>query len=303
MKKGEEGVGKVLFGTDGSDYATAAMRTALRLMGPKKHELNLLCVAPSYRRGSDGARQKYERRILGETAGVLERGASVAGGDAHLLTGIGSPAAVIVDKAKDYDLTVLGALGRGASNTGGLGAVASRVLEHASSPVLIARELRSDDSLRILVAVDGSGASIEAVETLRQLFHLEGAEICLMHVAETPWIQLGLDQDWDSSSEEEKENSEAGVLEKEFVREGEVIIERARDQLRAELASITTREDEGNPANEILSEAERGQYDLIVAGATGNRDLKHRMLGSVSSRLAWDAGCSVLIVHEPDSMG
>ncbi len=279
------------------------MRSALRLMGPKKHELDLLCVAPSYRPGSDGARRKYERRILGETTEVLERGAAVAGGGAHLLTDIGSPAAVIVEKAQDYDLTVLGAQGRGAADTGGLGPVASRVLEHSGNPVLIARELRSDDTLRILVAVDGSGASTEAVDMLREAFYLEGAEVCLMHVTETPWIQLGLDQDWDSSSEEEQESSASGVLEKEFVREGETIIEKARDQLRAERASITTRVDEGNPANEILSEAERGQYDLIVAGATGNRDLKHRMLGSVSSRIAWDAACSVLIVHEPDSSG
>jgi nucleotide-binding universal stress UspA family protein len=44
-----------------------------------------------------------------------------------------------------------------------------------------------------------------------------------------------------------------------------------------------------------LSEAERSQYDLVVVGASGARDLKHRMLGSVSARVAWDANCSVLI--------
>ena len=32
---------------------------------------------------------------------------------------------------------------------------------------------------------------------------------------------------------------------------------------------------EGDPALEILSEAERGEYDLIVIGATGEDDLKH----------------------------
>jgi nucleotide-binding universal stress UspA family protein len=64
--------------------------------------------------------------------------------------------------------------------------------------------------------------------------------------------------------------------------------------------SISTRVDEGNPANEILSEADRGQYDLVVVGATGSRDLKHSMLGSVSARIAWNAPCSVLIVREPE---
>jgi nucleotide-binding universal stress UspA family protein len=84
------------------------------------------------------------------------------------------------------------------------------------------------------------------------------------------------------------------------MRRGDGILDRARDLLRPYRVSITTRTDQGNPANEILSEAERGQYDLIVVGATGARDMKHQMLGSVSSKIAWDAPCSVLIVREPE---
>lgn len=90
------------------------------------------------------------------------------------------------------------------------------------------------------------------------------------------------------------------MLEKELVREVEAVMEQARELLRAGPLSLNTRLDEGNPANEILSEAERGQYDLIVVGATGARDLKHRMLGSVSSKITSDAPGSVIIVREPD---
>jgi nucleotide-binding universal stress UspA family protein len=36
-----------------------------------------------------------------------------------------------------------------------------------------------------------------------------------------------------------------------------------------------------------------------VVGATGASDLKHRMLGSVSFKIAWDSPCSVLIAREP----
>jgi nucleotide-binding universal stress UspA family protein len=124
-----------------------------------------------------------------------------------------------------------------------------------------------------------------------------------MYVTETPWIQLGLEEDWETYSEEDQEKSESGVFEKELVREGVEIIERARDLLRDSGAAVNTRMSEGNPGNEILSEAERGQYDLVVAGATGTRDLKHRMLGSVSAKLAADAPCSVLIVREREELG
>lgn len=300
---------KVLMAADGSKLAAMAFRTAMRLLSPAERNLDLLCVAPRFpgrdHRGPN--RETYERRVLRETTRVLERArASLASSAAviRLLTAAGSPAAVLVSKAEGYDLTVVGPKGRGAASDAGLGSVARRVVEHALGAVLVGRELRSEDSLRILIAVDGSTASLNAVETLGALFDLRSAEVCLMHVAETPWIQWGVEEEnWTTSSEEDQESSEAGVMEKELVREGEVAIEQARDLLRTHRISITTRIDEGNPANEILSEAERGQYDLIVLGATGTRDLKHRMLGSVSAKVAWDAPCSVLIVREPEDAG
>jgi nucleotide-binding universal stress UspA family protein len=53
---------------------------------------------------------------------------------------------------------------------------------------------------------------------------------------------------------------------------------------------------EGNPATEILGEAESGQYDLVVLGAADAMDSKHTMLGSVSAKVAWQAPCSVAVV-------
>lgn len=296
---------KVLIATDGSDEATAGLRAAIRLLSPADRNLDVLCVAPKFTRQTRKGRRRedYERGILGETTQILDEARGILGPEAgvvNLLTEIGSPSVVIVNRAGDYDLTVIGPRGHGATGDLGLGPVASRVVEHAMAPVLVARDLRSEGSVRVLVAVDGSTASLHAVETLGSLFDLNGAEVCLMHIAETPWVQFGLEEDWETYSEEAKENSEAGLMEKELVREGEDVVEQARNLLRSYRVSITTRVDEGNPANEILSEAERGQYDLIVAGATGARDLKHTMLGSVSAKIAWGAPCSVLIVREPE---
>jgi len=84
------------------------------------------------------------------------------------------------------------------------------------------------------------------------------------------------------------------------VREGETVLEQARELLHVNRSVVSTITDEGDPADLILSEAERGQYDLVVIGATGTRDLKHTMLGSVSAKVTWNAPCSVLMVREPD---
>jgi nucleotide-binding universal stress UspA family protein len=297
---------KVLLTTDGSPFATTAMRSAARILNPEDRNLDVLCVVPPYNlKDETASRERYEQRALIETTGILERARALIAPDAkvvNLLTEVGSPAVVIAEKTASYDLTVVGARGIGFRSDSGLGPVAARVVEHAPGPVLIGRALQSDEGARILVAVDGSAASLRAVIALSSLCDLSSGEVCLMYVAETPWLNLE-EGESATASEEEIEMSEAGVLEKEFVREGETIIENARNLLRHQRLLVSSRTEEGNPADEILAEAERGQYDLVVLGATGNRDVKHQMLGSVSSRIAWDAPCSVLIVREPGETG
>lgn len=59
--------------------------------------------------------------------------------------------------------------------------------------------------------------------------------------------------------------------------------------------SVLTQIEEGNPATAILGEAESGQYDLIVLGAADAMDTKHKMVGSVSAKVAWQAPCSVAV--------
>jgi nucleotide-binding universal stress UspA family protein len=298
---------RVLVATDGSAMAMNAMRSAARILSPEDRHLDLLCVMPPWNKRDETARKaRYEERLSRETATILERAKETLRPDAQdirRITDKGSPAAVIAARTVDYDLTVLGAVGSGFKRETGLGPVASRVVEHALGPVLVGRAMRSDEGVRILAAVDGSAASLRAVTAVAELCDLTSGEMCLMYVAETPWLQLELDGDWATSSEEEMESSEAGGLEKEFVREGDELIEDARRLFRHHNLLVNTRVEEGNPANEILAEAERGQYDLVVVGATGNRDLKHRMLGSVSSRIAWEAPCSVLIAYEPGQTG
>jgi nucleotide-binding universal stress UspA family protein len=297
---------KTLIATDGSPEATTALHTAIRMLNPVDRNVDVLCVAPEHpgrNRAGNVGRERYRKRILAEADQILKKAeTSMAAGagvvNAHAV--IGSPTRLILERANDYDLVVVGAKGRGTVGEVGLGPVASRVAGHAPVPVLIARNLQGDEGLRILIAVDGSGASLAAIDALRKMFDLGSAQICLMHVAETPWLHLDLESEWQTYSEEDKEASDEGTLEKELVREGEAVLDEARTMLTGRHYSITTRMDQGSPSNEILSEADRGQYDLVVVGSTGARDLKHGMLGSVSFKLAWDAPCSVLVVPEPE---
>ena len=118
-----------------------------------------------------------------------------------------------------------------------------------------------------------------------------------MHIVETPWVQLGLEREWpDRSNGLFRREDTGGQIDQELRLEAEAVIEDARLQLERFSLSAEPVIKDGDPALEILSEAERGDYDLVVLGATGDAGLKHSLLGSVSTKVAQDAPCSVFIV-------
>jgi nucleotide-binding universal stress UspA family protein len=247
-------------------------------------------------------KERYEQRLGLETdaiaRGAIEmlRGEDIA---AEALTEIGSPPEVIVRMGEKYDLTVIGAKGHADQTRLGLGPVASRVLELSRRPVLIGRELTADKGLRILVGVDGSEASHRALDAMTAFIQLGGAEITLIHIMETPWIHLGLEDEWVSYPEDNSDGSEpATQLESEMRREAEALIGEARKALARYDVSVETIIGEGNPGTEIVGQAESDDYDLIVIGATGLSDIKHNVLGRVSTKIAWAAPCSVLVVKD-----
>jgi len=290
---------RVLLTTDGSKDATKAMLAACRLLTPVERAVDVLCVAPGV--NAPGSAKILSRahglRISTEVRKVLnsaKRALSDEGVEALMLCDTGSPARLILKKSKDYDITVMGAKGRNVRSDVGLGPVASRIVEHGSGCVLIGRELRGDKGIRILAPVDGSDGSQAALDALISFFDLESAEVKLMHVVETPW--LGYDSDGELSSDSDPDEKKLAL---QLRKEAERLLADAQTQILRSHPGVTVSIREGNPANEILSEADQGDYDLVVVGASGAEDMKHSMLGSVSSKVAWNAPCSVLIVREP----
>ncbi|HLG95789.1 MAG TPA: universal stress protein [Bryobacteraceae bacterium] len=241
-----------------------------------------------------------KHRAATEARRVLECAKQVLteeGIDALTLSESGSPAAVIIRDADDYDATVIGAKGRDRSGIAGLGPVASRIVEHANGCVLVGREPPQEGQVRILVPVDGSAGSKHAIEALNSFFDLESAEIALLHVIETVWLPENREEE--SLGEADTDFAQTEQVLAELRREAEQLLNEARAGISEHHPGITTSIREGVPANEILSEADQGDYDLVVVGANEANDMKHRILGSVSSKVAWSAPCSVLVVRVP----
>jgi nucleotide-binding universal stress UspA family protein len=306
---------KTLMATDGSSYATTALTTAGRLLTQRDNRFDVVCVVPEFHSGalSKKADREDAKQFRGEyydymekNAGRLLKRASEAlqaeGIAPHVFAKTGSPGDVLVRLGEDYDVVVVGAQSRAERPSPGLGPIASRIVEHVAGIALVGRELVNDSNFKILVGVDGSSKSRNALEALRTNFNLDGSQVTLMHVVEKPWLRLSLEQEWYAELQraygESPEEPEAEKLFASELRlEAEQIIEDARQRLEASEVSTEARIEEGIPGNELLHEAEIGGYDLVALGATGVSDLKHTMLGSVAFKLASYAPCSVAVVR------
>ncbi|MBZ5611393.1 MAG: universal stress protein [Acidobacteriia bacterium] len=294
---------RALLTTDGSKEATDALRAASRLLTGVDRQVDVLYVAAEPRAPKSGAiaRRAYQHRAAAETRRVLEEAKRVLaeeGVDALTLCETGSPASVIMRQADDYDVTVMGAKGRNVRSEVGLGPVASRIVEHANGCVLVGREPPGDKQIRILVPVDGSAGSQHALDALNSFFDLGSAEITLLHVLETLWLPLEPEEE--SLGANDPEYRQATQLLMELRREAEQLLAEARSRVLASHPGVTISIREGTAANEILSEADQGGYDLVVVGASEAANMKRSVLGSVSSKVAWSAPCSVLVVRVPE---
>lgn len=294
---------KILLATDGAPESTLALQAAGRLLQKQAHQVDVICVMPSWpaTRKTTATfaaedRAEYEKLIARAGHQILDAACDTLRAEGITATPLlktGSPTSEIVRLADEYDLTVVGARGRAASGTMGLGPVASRVVESAAGAILVARELAADKRLRILIGVDGSAAVQRALVRLTEGFDIQQAEITLLHVMETPWVQFGVDQEWRALSDG---SPSATRWRQELRHEAEDLIEDARQQLQGHSVTINPIIAEGNAATAMLEELESSEYDLVVVGASRRREVKQQVLGSVSAKLVWHSPCSVLVV-------
>ena len=139
---------RILIATDGSEYTREAVSTGLQLakiLGAEVTALyvidqtsfvtfpvdsSIVSVYPQLE--NEGKRSVEEVRKEGEAMGVKVTPVVVEG----------SPTRKIVEMAADFDLVVMGTLGRSAIGKLFIGSVAERVTRYAPCPVLVVRSKR-----------------------------------------------------------------------------------------------------------------------------------------------------------------
>ena len=309
---------RILVAYDGSEFADAALEDLKRAGFDDEAEVLVMSVADVFvpspvNDGRDNGFPAYTpapvRRAHERAQHELEHAEVLAGRASERIKALfphwrvsyhaeaDSPAWAVIRKSDEWkpDLIMLGA--RGHSVFGGriiLGSISQRVLYEARCSVRISRgPLRNTDRpIRLLLGVDNSSDSKAAVDAVCNRNLPPGTEVGLVAVVDTvmavstnpsepsvmKWIEVSDKNNWDQ------------------VRE---VFEPSARKLRSAglRAEILVRR--GNPADQILEEADTWGADCIFVGARGIRGIDRLLLGSVSAAVSARAHCSVEVVRPP----
>lgn len=138
---------------------------------------------------------------------------------------------------------------------------------------------------RILVAVDGSDASLEAARMAADIALRFGAKLTLAHVV--PKLLLPPDVYGLTIAEVEKEHRAYA----------DRLLEKAVASLDEPGIDVTTAVLYGSPAEAIAEEAAASDIGMIVVGNRGHGAVARMFLGSVSDRLVHICPKPVLVVR------
>jgi nucleotide-binding universal stress UspA family protein len=262
---------RVVVGFDGSPAAVAAMAWAAGEARLRGAELVVWTIRgrPESRRPADTGAAQTLRRSYEDSAG---------GYPVSLRQGYGDAATALVAACTPADLLVVGSRGRGPLGGLVLGSVSQACLAHAPCPVVVVRPQPEQASSRgrVVVGVDGSSHSRQALRVAADEARLRGAVLAVVHAVY-----------WDNSGEELLTPTR------------KQLIEWGRRLVAAELAATGVT---GRPvvvdghASEVLVRRS-AHADLLVVGARGRNPVTNLLLGSTSENCARHAHCPVMVNH------
>jgi nucleotide-binding universal stress UspA family protein len=295
-------INRILVATDFSACARRAIEYGTCVARAWSAHIDLLYVVEVLRRlefdtpfadPSLEKRQGEAARLLSDLAARMKQeGLDV---DWHLREGIPSEQIGQTAFEQRADLVVVGTHGRTGLDHIMLGSTAERVIKQAPCPTLTVRvapihgEKDADvpPCIRhVLVPVDFSSPSLDALEYAIQVVERFGARLTIVHVLEPIYFDLELGLGRIEQEVQKRTHWETQL-------DGLAQVVRGRGLAAGSVVLG------GIPSESIVTYA-RGQCcDLIVMGTHGRRGLTRLRYGSVAESVLRQAPCPVLTVRSP----
>lgn len=187
---------RIVVGVDGSAAATAAAGWAVAEAQATGRGLTFVyAVEPPVMAGSVGmglpvsigAIDEWRDRAHAEAVAIA---AAVGALDPEVLVAVGSPSGVLVERSESAALIVVGSRGRGGFAGLLLGSVGAQVAPHASCPVVVVRDVPRATATDVVVGIDGSDVSQEALNFAFTQASLHGHRLVVLHAWDVPSYDL-----------------------------------------------------------------------------------------------------------------
>lgn len=298
MKKQTHSLKRILVATDFSEHSQFAILRAADLAKATKAQLIILHVA----------KKGFFEKMLGEivpnakkvlitpeeyatsllTKQIEKLSKNQINVKYQIISG-DHPAPKILKYANDHkvDLLVLGAHGKHSIRDWFIGTTTEYVARKTKMPVLIIKKTGRKPYRNILIPIDFSSASKDALQFASQLFSKE--KIQLLHVGDHEYEDLLKIKD-DSQKNKIKTIRESIMMLlnkkiKEFLDKSNLKLTNVRCDIKL-----------GYPGMVILEEAKKQKQDLVIMGTEGHSQRHYLFIGRVANRVLIEIDRDILLV-------
>jgi nucleotide-binding universal stress UspA family protein len=282
---------RFLIATDLSSRAEKAVGRAVQLAEEHRGTLTILHILTrqaGYETRTQQIASKIEKDLRRKVEALAAKKSSVA--SVRALPG--TPFVEIIRQGREEaaDLILVGAHGENFIKDLLLGTTAEKIVRKGDRSVLVVKQAAQHSYRRVLVAVDFSDNSRNALELALRL--APQAEFHALHVyAGVEGMLRG-----------------AGVTDAGIVRYQRQVAKEARQQMEVFMRSIDRRRKpirrevwNGRAGREITRIARRLRADLVAVGTAGRTGIPYILLGSVAEHVMREAPCDVLVARSGTS--
>lgn len=282
---------KILFATDGSDISYFALDNATTFL--KDCVIDVLCVIdwnfyPTYIYNPEfefsAIYEKIANDILNQVSITIKKKGFILG-KVEKVFGVASEEIIKKSKSESYDLVVLGSHGKKGVQSW-LGSVSRQVVLNVKEPVFISKQ--KETAKKIVVALDGSDCSYNALKTTIELFDLSDSKLYICYVMEdisTLPVEITSNEAWLNDILVKQRKHASDIFD-----EAKNLIEKNKFKLEDEILLS------GNPAKELIKLSEVKDISLMVMGSHSYNIISEIMIGSTSKRVLENVKNSVMLI-------
>jgi nucleotide-binding universal stress UspA family protein len=290
----------IVVGCDGSDGSELALgwalqaargrRAPVRIVNAVVPPVNPLPTHISYTPADPAVLMEAAEQTLGAALATARRTAPAVEVDTHMA--YGEVAATLIEESIDAEMIVVGS--RGLRGFSGLlvGSTGIALAAHAHCPVVVIRPERDGvepgpEAGRVVVGVDGSALSTEAVGFAVEEASLRGRGLTAIHVWQSPYVD----------SPDKGAPIPGSIMATEFGGQEMRALTDALAVWGQKCPAVEIREVvvHANPAAALV--AASAGAELVVVGSRGRGGFRSLLLGSVSHALLHHAHCPVAVVR------